>query len=70
VVEALGRLRRADDDPFVEQALSDARSQLSEEELDRMARLPLLGGDAISTTLTLRILFETALPMDGTDDEA
>ncbi len=68
-MEALGRLRRADDDPFVDQALYDARSQLSEEELDRMARLPLLAGDPPSTTPTLRILFETALPMDGVDDE-
>jgi HEAT repeat protein len=69
VVEALGRLRHGDEDPFVDQALWDARSQLSEEELDRMARLPLLAGDPPATAPTLRILFETALPMDGVDEE-
>jgi len=46
------------------------RGRLSDEELDRLARLPLpeVGGDR--TPVTLRALFETAIPTSGDDEDA
>ncbi len=67
-VQALGRLRHPEEDPFVEEALWDARALFSEEELDRVARLPRVEVEGISRPPTLRDLFELALP-DGSRTE-
>ena len=41
VVQALGRLSQDLPDPLIQRSLVDARDRLNEEELDRLARLPL-----------------------------
>jgi hypothetical protein len=46
----------------------EVRGRLTEEELDRSARLPLPEVGAEVTPPTLRALFETAIPT-STDDE-
>ncbi|MGI0068467.1 MAG: HEAT repeat domain-containing protein, partial [Thermoplasmata archaeon] len=68
VVQALGRLRHPEDDPFVEEALWGARARFSEEALDRVARLPRAEVEGTPHLPTLRDLFDVALP-DGPDVE-
>lgn len=67
VVQSLGRLVHGIGDPFVHRALLDVRERLSDEELDRLARLPLPEVAADRTPPTLRALFEAAMP--GAADE-
>ena len=68
-VQALGRLSRGTPDPLVHRALIEVRERLSEEELDRLARLPLpeLGVDR--SPPTLRALFEIALPSSADEED-
>ncbi|MGC2360590.1 MAG: HEAT repeat domain-containing protein, partial [Thermoplasmata archaeon] len=68
-VQAIGRLSQGVPDPFVYRALLDVRERLSEEELDRLARLPLPEVGADRTPPTLRSLFETAIPPSVDDEE-
>ena len=65
VVQALGRLGAGDEDPFVARALLEARARVPEEELDRPARLPGPELTPGRPPLSLRILFESALPALG-----
>lgn len=68
-VQALGRLRRPDEDPFIEEALAVARAQLSDEELDRLARLPSAEMAVRPAIPTLRALFDQALPPEVREGE-
>jgi len=70
VVQALGRLPHGVDDPFVQSALVTARAQLSDEELDRLARLPLPEVGPDREPLTLRTLFEGAIASSFDDEES
>ncbi|MFZ0892007.1 MAG: hypothetical protein WAN77_06360, partial [Thermoplasmata archaeon] len=69
VVQALGRLSPGEEDPFVARALLEARARISEEELDRPARLPTPEVTPGRPPLSLRILFESALPASAHEDE-
>jgi len=69
VVQALGRLSHDLPDPLIERSLVDARDRLSEEELDRLARLPLPEVRTDLPAPTLRALFETALPSSADDED-
>jgi HEAT repeat protein len=69
VVQALGRLGRGAPDPLVRRALADARDRLTEEELDRLARLPLPETAPDRAPPTVRHLFESALPTSVDDED-
>jgi len=69
-VQALGRLTHGTPDPLVRRALVDARSRLSEEELDRLARLPLPEVEVDQTPPTVRALFETAIASSVDEEES
>ena len=56
-------------DPLVHRALTDVRERLSEEELDRLARLPLPELLGERTPPTLRALFETAIPTSADEED-
>src|SRR5208282_5689782 len=68
-VQALGRLSHGVPDPLIHRSLVDALERLSEEELDRFARLPLPELQPDQPTPTLRALFETALPSSAEDED-
>ncbi|MGA9840116.1 MAG: hypothetical protein WBS16_06745, partial [Thermoplasmata archaeon] len=68
-VQALGRLSHGVPDPLVHRALMDVRERLTDEELDRLARLPLPEVGSDRPPLTLRALFETAIPSSADDEE-
>ena len=70
MVQALGRLSHGLPDPLIQRSLVDARERLDEEELDRLARLPLPELHADRPTPTLRTLFEMALPSVADDEDA
>ncbi|MGA8663640.1 MAG: HEAT repeat domain-containing protein, partial [Thermoplasmata archaeon] len=70
VVQALGRLPHGVDDPFVQSALVSARARLSDEELDRLARLPLPEAGPDREPLTLRTLFEAAIAASFDDEDS
>jgi HEAT repeat protein len=61
IVQALGRLPHGGDDPVVQAALLAARARLPDEELDRLARLPLPEVGEDRPVPTLRSLFEVAI---------
>jgi len=69
-IQALGRLARGSTDPRVVPALRAVRAALSEEELDRPARLPLPERAGVDPPPSVRTLFEVAVPggIDGEDD--
>jgi HEAT repeat protein len=69
-VQALGRLSHDVADPLVHRALMDVRERLTEEELDRLARLPLPEVGADIPPPTLRALFETAIPTSADDEDS
>ncbi|MFZ1022921.1 MAG: HEAT repeat domain-containing protein, partial [Thermoplasmata archaeon] len=69
VVQALGRLGPGDEDPFVGRALLEARARVPEEELDRPARLPSPELTPGRPPMSLRFLFESALPASAHEDE-
>jgi hypothetical protein len=68
-VQALGRLSHGLPDPLIHRSLVDALERLSEEELDRLARLPLPEVQPDRPAPTLRALFETALPSYADDED-
>lgn len=68
-MQALGRLPHGLDDPFVQGALLAARSQLSDEELDRGARLPLPELTPDHPAPTLRALFEGAIALSFEEED-
>jgi HEAT repeat protein len=68
-VQALGRLSRGSPDPQVHRALLEVRERLSEEELDRLARLPHPEIALDQAPPTLRALFEIAIPSSGEDED-
>jgi HEAT repeat protein len=70
VVQALGRLSHGAPDPLIQRSLVDARERLSDEQLDRRARLPLPEVEADQPAPTLRTLFEIALPSSADDEDS
>jgi len=70
VVQSLGRLARGGGDAVVHRALLDVRERLSDEELDRVARLPLPELASERGPPTLRALFDAAIPTPAEDEEA
>jgi len=70
IVQALGRLPHGADDPLVQSALLAARARLPDEELDRLARLPLPEIAEDRPVPTLRTLFEAAIVTPFDEDAA
>jgi HEAT repeat protein len=68
-VQALGRLARGFPDPLIHRSLIDALERVSEEDLDRYARLPLPEVRPDEPAPTLRSLFEAALPSSAEDED-
>jgi HEAT repeat protein len=69
LVQALGRICRTASDPLVHRALAEARARLTEEELDRPARLPSPeGADGVAAP-SLRQVFDLAESACGDDDD-
>jgi HEAT repeat protein len=68
IVQALGRLPHGADDPLVQSALLAARARLPDEELDRLARLPLPEVTEDRPVPTLRTLFESAIATSFDED--
>jgi hypothetical protein len=68
IVQALGRLPHGAEDPVVQGALLAARARLTEEELDRLARLPLPEVIDDQPGPTLRTLFEAAIATSFDDE--
>ncbi|MCI4361356.1 MAG: HEAT repeat domain-containing protein, partial [Thermoplasmata archaeon] len=70
IIQALGRLGQGEFDPFVARAILEARARVTEDELERAARLPAPETSSPGAPpLTLRLLFETALPASADEDE-
>jgi len=70
IVQALGRLAHGVPDPLIHRSLVHALERLSEEELDRLARLPLPELQTDHPPPTLRALFESALPAAAEDEDS
>ena len=68
-IQAIGRLRTGDADLLVARALTESRSALDEDALERLARLPGFEVPPGATPPTLGQLFEAAWPTASDEDE-